>query len=288
MWLYSRLSKPFPNSFRAKIFSVAFVGTHVPLLALILWLVLPFGAQLSPLVVLVVVLVATLLGTAFTFLALGEILRPLYRVEDAVRRFEEEGKVLPLPFGYRDQVGRVMSAVNRMILSVEDQIDSSRRAAETDALTGAFNRRGFDARVAEGRPGAICLLDIDDFKGINDRFGHEQGDRVLRDLASIVGTTIRGSDVFARLGGEEFAVFLPNIALGDARDAAERLRSRIAAQLRAEEDPVTVSIGVAMWRPGETRDSLLRQADRGLYAAKQSGRNRVCMAVVAQGGMTTA
>ena len=289
MWLYSAMSGVFPRSFMAKVFFVAFVGTQVPLLALLGWALRhPEVIASERFQVLGVALVATLAGTAVTLLALHEVLKPIYLVEQTIRAFETEGAAAPLPFGFHDQVGRLMSSTNRLILAVDDRIDTERRAAETDPLTGLLNRRGFDARVPEGAPGAMLILDIDGFKGVNDRYGHAVGDTVLRDLAVILTGTLRRRDVLARLGGEEFGVFLPGLTIGDAREAAERLRSAVAGQLRAEVEPVTVSVGVAIARAGLSREALIAEADRGLYAAKQGGRNRVCMAVVAQGGMATA
>ena len=289
MWLYSAMSGVFPRSFMAKVFFVAFIGTHLPLLALLGWaLGHPAMLEREGLQVLGIALAATLIGTAATLLALHEILKPIYQVEETIRIFEAEGTAPPLPFGYHDQVGRLMSSTNRLILSVDDRIDTERRAAETDPLTGLLNRRGFDARVAEGAQGAMLMLDIDGFKAVNDRYGHAVGDTVLRDAAVILTGTLRRRDVLARLGGEEFGVFLPGLTIGDAREAAERLRSAVAGQLRAEVEPVTMSVGVAISRSGLSREALIAEADRGLYAAKQGGRNRVCMAVVAQGGMATA
>lgn len=289
MWLYSAMSGVFPRSFMAKVFFVAFVGIHLPLLALLGWaLGHPAALEGEGLQVLGVALIATLLGTGATLLALHAILKPIYKVEETIRSFEATGAATPLPFGYHDQVGRLMASTNRLILAVDDRIDTERRAAETDPLTGLLNRRGFDARVCEGAIGAMLMLDIDGFKAINDSYGHAVGDTVLRDAAVILSSALRRRDVLARLGGEEFGVFLPGLTIGDAREAAERLRSAVAGQLRAEVEPVTVSVGVAIARPGLSREALIAEADRGLYAAKRGGRNRVCMAVVAQGGMATA
>ncbi|MDP3341163.1 GGDEF domain-containing protein [Frigidibacter sp.] len=273
----------------AKVFFVAFVGTHLPLLALIGWMLAdPDVFAGSRFQVLGGAVAATVFGTLATLLALHEILKPIYRVEETIRTFEVAGTAPPLPFGFQDQVGRLMASTNRLILAVDDRIDTERRAAETDPLTGLLNRRGFDARVNDGAPGAMLMLDIDGFKAVNDHFGHAVGDTVLRDAAVILSGAVRRRDVLARLGGEEFGVFLPGLTIGDAREAAERLRSAVAGQLRAQTEPVTVSVGVAMSRPGLSRDAMIAEADRGLYAAKQGGRNRVCMAVVAQGGMATA
>ncbi|AMY68210.1 GGDEF domain-containing protein [Frigidibacter mobilis] len=289
MWLYSAMSGVFPRSFMAKVFIVVSVGALVPLLALLGWAIV--GRDVFPgerIEVLGIALAATVLGITTTLLALHEVLKPIYRLDETIRAFEAAGTAPPLPFGFEDQVGRLMASTNRLILSVDDRIDAERRAAETDSLTGLLNRRGFEARVNEGAVGAMLMLDIDGFKAVNDQYGHAVGDTVLRDAAVILASTLRRRDVLARLGGEEFGVFLPGLTIGDAREAAERLRSAVAGQLRAEVEPVTMSVGVAIARPGLSREALIAEANRGLCAAKQGGRNRVCMAVVAQGGMATA
>ena len=159
--------------------------------------------------------------------------------------------------------------------------------ASTDALTGACNRRHFLelARVEisraqrQGQALSVIMLDIDFFKTINDRFGHEIGDKVLVALATTIHAALRSSDIFARLGGEEFIVMLPGQGLSDALQTAERLR------LLVEQDEVagcpaqiTVSSGVAgLETEADEIDDLLRRADQGLYQAKNLGRNQVCV-----------
>lgn len=276
MWLYGAMARVFPSSFVAKVFFVAFVGTHVPLLAILVWAIWTDGGWLSQWQVLMVALLATLAGTAVTLAALHQILKPIYRAEAAIRAFESNGEVRPLPFGFGDQAGRLMDATNRLILSVEDRLAASRRVAETDPLTGLLNRRGFDRRVGPGAVGAILLLDIDGFKSVNDRFGHAEGDRVLRDLAALLTHSVRRSDVVARFGGEEFMIFLPGAPADFASDTAQRLCRTVADQLRAGGDAVTVSIGFALSVQGQDRDGLIARADRQLYEAKKSGRNRAC------------
>jgi diguanylate cyclase (GGDEF)-like protein len=161
-----------------------------------------------------------------------------------------------------------------------------RRQAITDELTGLVNRRRFmealDAEIARAqrlRSGlSLLLADLDDFKRINDRFGHPAGDEALRAFADGLREHLREIDIAARLGGEEFAVLLPETGLEGALAVAERLRTTIRERpvLHEGETPVhlTASIGVAEYRHG-SRDDLLRAADAGLYQAKQQGKNRI-------------
>jgi diguanylate cyclase (GGDEF)-like protein len=155
--------------------------------------------------------------------------------------------------------------------------------ATTDSLTGIYNRRHFDEVLTSEinrstrfkSPLSLILFDIDHFKHINDTFGHQEGDRVLTQLALAVGEAIRTTDLFARWGGEEFAVLLPGCDLNDGRLLAEKLRMLLEKQSFADVGQVTCSFGVAEHMPGDDVDGLMRKADRCLYHAKASGRNRV-------------
>ncbi len=169
--------------------------------------------------------------------------------------------------------------------------DELQRLAHTDALTGLNNRRLFMDRLDEesrrverhGGNMSVVLLDLDHFKQINDRYGHDAGDRVLRVAAERTVNVKRASDVAARVGGEEFALLLPATDAAGALHLAQRLRRAIeeidTGLLLGTTEPVTASIGVATVAAG-TGDagSLLRRADQALYRAKNGGRNRVCEA----------
>jgi diguanylate cyclase (GGDEF)-like protein len=159
--------------------------------------------------------------------------------------------------------------------------------ATTDELTGLSNRRQFTALAGKEwqrfqryrRPLSVLMIDVDHFKSINDRFGHDAGDRVLAQVAALCRAGRRGSDIVARIGGEEFAILLPETDRASAALVAESLRSEIAAKPISGGDaqiPVTVSIGIADARHA-TADfgDLLKRADAALYAAKRTGRNRV-------------
>jgi len=156
--------------------------------------------------------------------------------------------------------------------------------ASTDSLTGCRNRREFEERFDDilyrraryGRAASLLLIDVDRFKSVNDSLGHQEGDRVLVDLARLIDAGKRPDDLSARLGGDEFAVA---VEAGEAEAAAlaERLRRAFAdyAAGRPAFGGLGLSIGVAEASDGDGRDGLMRKADRALYAAKQAGRNRV-------------
>jgi diguanylate cyclase (GGDEF)-like protein len=163
------------------------------------------------------------------------------------------------------------------------------RLAMRDALTGALNRRAImdalDTALqgidAQGGPLAVALVDLDHFKGINDRFGHPVGDDVLRRFVTVAARSLRVSDRIGRWGGEEFLVVLPASGGAEtARAVADRLREAVAHHPWTEFGEalaVTVSVGVALARPGMTASELLGRADLSLYRAKRSGRDRVCI-----------
>jgi diguanylate cyclase (GGDEF)-like protein len=165
--------------------------------------------------------------------------------------------------------------------------EQAERLATTDGLTGLMNRRSLGtqlaARVREAqryrRPLSLLLLDVDHFKKVNDTHGHPAGDAVLRGVAAVARSRARDTDLVARYGGEELAVVLPETDAAGARAIAERLRAAVEGTAHATEQGslrVTVSIGVATWPGGgQTPDELVTTADRALYRAKQTGRNRV-------------
>lgn len=162
------------------------------------------------------------------------------------------------------------------------------RLASTDALTTLPNRRSFmqtferlytQVHAPNEPAGIVMMLDIDHFKRVNDTYGHAAGDIVLRDLAKIVKNALRDSDTPGRLGGEEFAVLLPNTGLADGLQVAERIRKDIEnAVIDADGQAIkiTISIGVTLIDYQKTADNILQRADEALYRAKESGRNRVC------------
>lgn len=156
-----------------------------------------------------------------------------------------------------------------------------------DGLTGVHNKRyfheAFEREISRclryDRRLCLILFDIDHFKLVNDEHGHIAGDAVLRQLAAVVSANVRRDDIFARVGGEEFAIVVPEAQLSDACTMAEKIRALVqAATMTADtiQIAVTISLGVAEFSKEQTADSLYARADACLYQAKQAGRNRVC------------
>jgi len=168
--------------------------------------------------------------------------------------------------------------------------DEIYQLATADPLTGLYNRRHFlqllerelARSASHGRSLALLIIDLDHFKSINDRHGHPAGDLVLKAVAGALQHHAQGENIVARIGGEEFAIALPEQGLADATHYAQRVCEEVAAlELEAEAGAsrVTVSIGVACWSPAMASiGELLAAADAQLYRAKQGGRNRVCNA----------
>lgn len=184
-----------------------------------------------------------------------------------------------------DRLEEAQAQVNEL----QDQCKSAMEEARSDTLTGLRNRRAFEeefsrdlARSERTRePLSLVVLDIDKFKQINDTWGHATGDLVIKEIAALVKQAVRTSDMPARIGGEEYGVVLTNADTKTARAVAERIRSLVAGHRLSNSNnsesklPVTVSVGVATLRPGDTRQSLFERADAALYVAKNAGRNRV-------------
>ncbi|MEQ8604781.1 MAG: sensor domain-containing diguanylate cyclase [Marivibrio sp.] len=182
---------------------------------------------------------------------------------------------------------RVYAAILRDIRARVDRLRSLYDLANTDVLTGAYNRRFFlEAAEREQRRAArhaqdvgLLMIDVDRFKQINDRYGHAVGDGVLQAVADAALSVLRAHDVFARWGGEEFVALLPQTDASGALAGAERIRRKIEASAVAGPDgapiPVTVSVGASVRiGPEETLSDMLRRADAALYQAKADGRNR--------------
>jgi diguanylate cyclase (GGDEF)-like protein len=198
------------------------------------------------------------------------------------------------PFSWSDvQLLRALAAPAALALGRERalaQAETYALTAAIDPLSGAFNRRHFHVRLEEELQRSVrhslslgfLMIDIDDFKAVNDSFGHLAGDAIIRDVAEILRRSVRVFDVCARFGGEEFAIIMPGSIVESAAMVAERIRERIEAY-RSEEPVleilrITVSIGLAVSSPGMTAHDLIESADRALYLAKRAGKNRVTVA----------
>jgi diguanylate cyclase len=191
----------------------------------------------------------------------------------------------------KDEAG--YARLSQRVEDLQDSLQKSRQEATLDALTGVANRGAFDRAIESwiaghkknNKPFILALLDLDDFKAINDTHGHQVGDRVLLCAAQWFGKYVRKGDFLARYGGEEFAILLTDLELTRAQAKFAELVARIAGcSFEYQKDKMvcevrfTVSCGVAEYSFDETADELIRRADQALYEAKRTGKNRVILA----------
>ncbi|MDP3427907.1 MAG: diguanylate cyclase [Humidesulfovibrio sp.] len=249
-----------------------------------------------------------LLGAALLFLVFGPMALRLARsLEGPVRRLEEHSRKIeggdfdvecdPEPTASDPlEIRRLNVAYCLMVERVRDTLDTLRQASLTDHLTGSANRkllfqegpRLIDADLRAGMPVSLLMLDLDHFKAVNDTHGHAAGDAVLTAFADLLEQQVRGSDIFARVGGEEFVVLAPNAGQTAAHELAERIRVAVGLMrvtLDEQTLSITVSIGTATLAPApgagnpagqrNALESLMAAADDALYEAKKNGRNRV-------------
>lgn len=197
------------------------------------------------------------------------------------------------PIDRNEMAARVRTQIRkkRYTERLRDNVQQSMEMAITDGLTGLHNRRYMESHLGtlvdqasmRGKPLAVLVLDIDYFKAVNDTWGHDAGDEVLREFAQRLRKSVRGIDLVCRLGGEEFVVVMPDTDAGVASIVAERIRNRVAGEpfaihKGARAIDVTVSIGMAQRLGGDTdADTILKRADQALYRAKRDGRNRVVL-----------
>lgn len=250
-------------------------------------------------------LTAALLASALAWMAARRLSEDLYALADAASAVEADqpGSDIPAMHSNREvrQLSQALGRMTHRLLAAREameekvrlrtlELEAANRAldlqARTDALTGLLNRRGFETQMAfalalarrSTRPLSLIAVDVDHFKRVNDTYGHEAGDEVLRRLARTLEMRLRGSDVIARLGGEEFVALLPDTDLEGAQAIAQALVTAIAQQQDPVVGIITVSAGVASMRGAQDSGSaLLRRGDMALYEAKGQGRNRVCV-----------
>ena len=188
---------------------------------------------------------------------------------------------------YASQLGYLL--MTRLLVGIKEHLAQTRleatrfyQMAHTDPLTGVDNRRSLMdmlkaalERKSSHEPVSLILLDLDNFKQINDRYGHEIGDRVLVHVASLLQQNLRQADQVGRWGGEEFVLLLPNTVQGEAQGLAERMQRVLMENPLENLRPISASFGVATAVLGDTPDTLVSKADTAMYASKQAGGNRV-------------
>lgn len=214
------------------------------------------------------------------------VARPLQRLTHAVDELGQGRTPRPIALDSPDELGRLANAFDAMAAELVQQRERLTILAECDALTGLHNRHYFEAELARffkggadsGRQGAVLLFDLDEFKYVNDTFGHIAGDAMLLRVANETKTLVRKSGSLCRLGGDEFAVFMPHATLNSALALAERIVSataRMALEIDGRPLRLTASLGVAhVPDHGQGAEELVSHADMAMYQAKRLGKNR--------------
>jgi diguanylate cyclase len=189
------------------------------------------------------------------------------------------------------QLENNLSTSQEQIETLKTNLEAIRHESLTDPLTALSNRKLFDQSMVYNldacekgaKEFSLLITDIDHFKKFNDTFGHQTGDQVIRLVASVLKSSLKGQDIAARYGGEEFAVILPNTILEHAVRVAENIREAVMGKDLVKRSTnerlgrVTVSVGVSCWVPGDTPQTMIERADAALYHAKRTGRNKVCV-----------
>lgn len=207
---------------------------------------------------------------------LDDVMRDTRAIQEEARRSRDELRTA------RDQANQAEARIQQL----QHELDEASRAMRHDQLTGSLNRRGLEetfrsesARAIRRRtPLCVALLDIDNFKALNDSFGHQAGDDALIHLVSVVRTNLRPEDTVARLGGEEFVLLYPDTELEQARAALIRLQRELTKAYFLNEDKrllITFSAGVSEWRADESMETVIQRADAAMYEAKRTGKNKV-------------
>jgi diguanylate cyclase (GGDEF)-like protein len=274
------------RTFSLRLLVWSFLATHVPLLTVAVYAVLQPDVNRG--VVLGVLLIATLTGTALLLLMLDRELQPLELATRRLHRFLDTGRLeRGGPYPARE-LGDFLRDVDATCVRLDDARRTMEHLANEDLVTGVLSRRAsvvaMDQALAAaeggGGPVAVALVDIDDFKAINDAHGHPAGDRVLHDIADV----LRGDPSFTavgRWGGDEFLVLLATDDPGPRFDAS---RAELATRLHGVVDrAITLSVGVTVAAPGASANEVVALADEALYAAKAGGRDRVVVRAPAPG-----
>jgi diguanylate cyclase (GGDEF)-like protein/PAS domain S-box-containing protein len=220
-----------------------------------------------------------------------EVAEMLAQVDDKGARFEtcqrrRDGTLIDVDLSnnganYKGQ--KLIFCVCRDITKRKREQAEIERLATIDNLTGLYNRYAFSDKLKSeinsanryGNSISILMYDLDHFKYINDRYGHETGDKVLIEVSALVSQHIRAADIVGRWGGEEFMVLMPETTVEQAKIVAEKLRAVIADNSFEVAGTVTVSFGLTQFQTGETPEALYKRVDKALYLAKENGRNRV-------------
>lgn len=278
---------PFVTSFRSKVVFAVVVSVLLPVSIMEIYFI-GFSTLRGPEVEQAILIsgLAAAAAAVFAYWTLSTILRPILYTSRQLNHFLNE-RVLPdLPVHYRDEVGSLMSNVNYLARSMQDLVESANQNGAIDHLTGIYNRRSAENRLKDSieltriRQNSLsfAILDIDNFKMLNDTYGHDFGDTVLRQVGELLRTNVRRTDWVGRWGGDEFV-----ISVQGGENEASAMLSRLCDLARRElfiapdqsVHKITFSCGVCEWQEMMDSQLLFTKADEALYTAKRGGRDQL-------------
>ncbi|MCW4460444.1 GGDEF domain-containing protein [Sphingomonas sp. BT-65] len=271
---FDRARRPiFPRSLRPRIFALCCVSACLPLFALAIWQAARDAMDWSTLGI---VLGATLIGIAFILLAIDSLLIMVRSATEAIASTNRRQLSAIRAVRRNEMFGELIAGIDRVAEAARARVVSLDSAAYRDPLTGLWNRRGFLSQTAVAGEGAVALLDLDQFKAINEQYGRDAGDQVLRDFAGFLSRVLRSGDIVARWGGVSFAVFFPATTEHEAGVILHRLTRRLAAGAVEGPDTIPVSFsGGVVDLEGDPFDQAVTRASEALSAAKRNGRDQV-------------
>jgi diguanylate cyclase (GGDEF)-like protein len=284
MGIYRILAEfpPVRGSYAGKFALAAFIGGMIPLVIFIVYLLVTRQDWQAMYPVLAALLLASFMGFLGTLWLLRELLVPIDLTAETLRGYIDSRKMPDLPISFPDRAGRLMEGTQYTLSQLHETINRLERVSDTDELSGIYNRRAGDKRLAEEVARAerdlqsfqLAFFDINRFKEINDKHGHSAGDACISHLAALLELNTRRGDWVARWGGDEFIVGLHrNRALKMVMEriikAIESTPCEIAPGL---ETRISVSCGVAEYRFGDGPSGVLADADKAMYAAKELSR----------------
>ena len=274
------------KSYNRKVMFMVFIGLQLPLLTLLLYIAISSTLSFyEHYLLVVVILLATVLSTALTGLLLFLILYPINLVATTLYQYISEEKRTPLPVGYEDAAGQLMTYIQYMIDKVELFSKSLRNASNLDPLTGIQNRRSGEEHLRQDMARArraenqilVALVDIDQLQNINDHFGYHVGDVCLTQIAEILSKSVREGDWLARWDGDEFLIVLWNFNHVQPRAVLERIQRQTIKTPMGELLKISLSVGACEYR-GDTdfatdtdMETLLIHLEEALSKVKQAG-----------------
>ena len=278
------------DSYAGKFAFAAFIGTIIPLIFFIIYLLVSRADLSTMFPVLAALLLACFAGFLGTLWLLRELLAPVDITAEAVRGYIDSRRVPDLPVSFPDRAGRLMEGAQYTLSQLHQTIDRLERVSDTDDLTGLYNRRAGEKRLAEEIARAerdlqgfqVAFFDINGFKAINDEHGHSAGDACISHVAALLELNTRRGDWVARWGGDEFVVGMHrNRALKMVMERIVNAFNTSPAEIApGKELMLSVSCGVAEYRFGIGAAGVIAEADKAMYAAKElsrrGGKSHIC------------